>query len=186
MELVELTPHTWPLFEVLMGERGGCGGCWCMLYRLPTATFKEQKYEGNKEAMRALVKQHQPIGLMAIVDHEPIGWIAVSPREDVPRIDQSRTLPRMGTQPVWSISCFFVRKEFRRQGVSRALIDGAILWARQHRIEVLEAYPAIPYAKKISDSFLWSGVLSSFKKSGFRLVKRNGKTKAMVRMELNR
>ena len=186
MTFEPLTPRTWHLFEALMGERGGCGGCWCMFYRLPTAVFKEQKYEGNRVAMRNLVQQRKQIGLMAMVDNEPIGWVAVSPREEVPRIDQSRTLPRMGTLPVWSISCFFVRKEYRKQGISKALIEGAIAWAHEQHIQVLEAYPAVPYAKKISDSFLWSGVLSSFKKFGFRLVKRNGKTKAMVRLELNR
>ncbi len=122
MEFKELQPSTWHYFEQLMGEKGGCGGCWCMFYRLPTKIFKEQKYEGNKEAMRALVKQRKPIGLLALVEGEPIGWIAVSPREDVPRIDRSRTLPRLGETPTWSVSCFFVKKEYRRQGLSKDLI----------------------------------------------------------------
>ncbi len=73
MEFKELEPASWHYFEQLMGDKGGCGGCWCMFYRLPAEVFKEQKYEGNKEAMHALVKQRKPIGLLALVEGEPIG-----------------------------------------------------------------------------------------------------------------
>ncbi|MFZ5973432.1 MAG: GNAT family N-acetyltransferase [Bacteroidota bacterium] len=91
---------------------------------------------------------------------------------------------RLGETPIWSVSCFFVKKEYRRRGLSNELVAGAVTWAQQKKIELLEAYPAIPYAKKVPDSFLWSGVLSAFRKNGFRLVKKNGKTKAMVRLHV--
>ena len=41
-----LTPAQWEDFTTLFGERGACGGCWCMLWRLPPKQFKEQKGEG--------------------------------------------------------------------------------------------------------------------------------------------
>ena len=30
---IEIQPAIWADFEALMGEKGGCGGCWCMLWR---------------------------------------------------------------------------------------------------------------------------------------------------------
>ena len=29
--IAPLTPDRWDDFETLFGERGACGGCWCML-----------------------------------------------------------------------------------------------------------------------------------------------------------
>jgi hypothetical protein len=29
-----VTPARWPDLEQLFGERGACGGCWCMVWRL--------------------------------------------------------------------------------------------------------------------------------------------------------
>ena len=36
-----LTSATWKQFETLMGEKGGCGNCWCMYFRLPYKDFQE-------------------------------------------------------------------------------------------------------------------------------------------------
>lgn len=180
----ELTTKNWFQFEKLMGEKGGCGGCWCMAFRLPTKEFNENKYEGNKELMYSLVKDRQPIGLLAFYEDEPVAWLALAPREDYIKIEKSRTLIRVDDKPVWSITCFFVKKEYRRGGVSKALIKGAIDFARLKNIQTLEAYPALPYSEKVPDAFLWVGVLSSFLVNGFKIVKQNGKSRAIVRLDV--
>ena len=180
----ELNTKNWYQFEKLMGEKGGCGGCWCMAFRLPTKEFNENKYDGNKELMHSLVKDQQPIGLLAICEDEPVAWLAMAPREDYIKIENSRTLIRVDDKPVWSITCFFVKKEYRRVGVSKALIKGAIDFARQKDIQTLEAYPALPYSAKVPDAFLWVGLLSSFLANGFKIVKQNGKSRAIVRLDV--
>jgi GNAT superfamily N-acetyltransferase len=185
IEFQELTIKTWHLFERLMGEKGGCAGCWCMLYRSTTSEFQENKYEGNRKAMRKLVEAGQPIGLIALIDTEPIGWISLAPRQHLPKIDHSRALKKLDKKPAWSISCFFVAKEYRNQGISTEMIKGAIRFARQQKIKTLEAYPTIPYAKKIPAAFLWSGPLSAFKKNGFQVVLKSGKTKAIAQLDLS-
>ena len=179
-----LTLNNWTLFENLMGEKGGCGGCWCMSFRLPSTEFKQNKYDGNKKKLKQLVASGKPVGLLAVYKTEAIGWIALSPREDLLKIEKSRSLKRIDDKPVWSVSCFFVKKEFRNKGISRLLLKGAIDYARQQNIQTLEAYPAIPYAEKIPAPFLWTGVLSTFTESGFTIVQKNGNSKAMVRMEV--
>ena len=69
-------------------------------------------------------------------------------------------------------------------GLSQQLIKGTIAFAKKKKIKTLEAYPAIPYAEKVPHAFLWVGVLSSFIKSGFKIVRQNSKSRAMVRIDL--
>jgi acetyltransferase (GNAT) family protein len=56
------------------------------------------------------------------------------------------SITRGGSNPwtlcrVWSLSCFYVRKGYRRQGVTSALIGAALKAARRTRAPALEAYP---------------------------------------------
>jgi GNAT superfamily N-acetyltransferase len=185
VRFVSLTRKTWTLFETLMGEKGGCGGCWCMSFRVPRKEFEEKKYDGNKYAMKEIVEAGEPVGLIGTIDGEPIGWVALAPREAYWRIEHSRSLKRIDDKPVWSITCFFVKKEFRRAGVSHILIRGAVEFAEKNGITTLEAYPTIPYSEKIPDPFLWTGPLSAFIQNGFTVVQRNGKSRAIVRRDVS-
>ena len=179
-----LTASTWKQFETLMGEKGGCGNCWCMYFRLPYKEFQENKPDGNKKMMRHLVNKGKPQGLIASTDQEPIGWIAMAPREDYMKLEKARVFKRFDDKPVWSITCFFIKKQFRHMGLSRQLIKGAVDFAKRKKIKTLEAYPAIPYDEKVPHAFLWVGVLSSFINNGFKIVKQQSKSRAMVRIEL--
>jgi GNAT superfamily N-acetyltransferase len=179
-----LTSANWKVFETLMGEKGGCGNCWCMYFRLTYKNFQENKPDGNKKLMKQLVNKGLPQGLIASLNKEPVGWIAMAPREDYMRIENSRSFKRIDDKPVWSITCFFIKKEFRHNGLSRQLIKGALDFAKKEKIKILEAYPAIPYAPKVPHPFLWVGVLSSFIKNGFSIVRQNIKSRALVRIEL--
>jgi hypothetical protein len=42
-----VTKKRWTDFETLFGERGACGGCWCMLWRLRRKEFESQKKWGQ-------------------------------------------------------------------------------------------------------------------------------------------
>ena len=179
-----LTSVNWKQFETLMGEKGGCGNCWCMYFRLSYKVFQENKPDGNKKMMKQLVNKGQPQGLIASLNKQPVGWIALAPREDYMKIENSRVFKRIDDKPVWSITCFFIRKEFRRMGFSQQLIQGAMDFAKRKKIKTLEAYPAIPYSEKVPYPFLWVGVLSSFIKNGFKIVQQHSKSRAMVRIEL--
>lgn len=179
-----LSKKNWSQFEKLFGERGACGGCWCMSFRLKKSVFEKQKGEGNKRAMKKLVSSGQPTGLLGIYKKETIGWLALAPREDFVKLENSRVHKRIDDRPVWSIPCFFIAKEFRRKGMSIALLKGAIQYAKKQKIKALEAYPTIPYSAKMPAAFAWIGILSSFEKSGFEIVDRTSKSRPMVRYYL--
>jgi len=155
-----------------------------MYFRIPYKEFQENKPDGNKKLMKQLVKKGMPQGLIAFLNNEPVGWIAMAPREDYMRIENSRVFMRIDDKPVWSITCFFIKKEYRHKGLSGQLIKGAIDFAKTKKIKTLEAYPAIPYSENVPHPFLWVGVLSSFISNGFKIVKQESRSWAMVRLDL--
>jgi len=177
-----LSGLNWNLFVHLFGEHGACGNCWCMYYRLSKADFQEGKAgEGNKNAMLEIIRQGRPAGILAFYDGEAIAWCAFAPRQDFIKLEKSRVHKRIDNEPVWSIPCFFVKKEFRLNGVSVALLRGVIQYASLHGIGIVEAYPTIPTQKKIPDSFAWIGLYKSFERAGFEIVDRKSVNRPMVR-----
>ncbi|MBU1651802.1 hypothetical protein KKA00_06255 [bacterium] len=117
-----VTSDQWDDLEKLFGSKGACGGCWCMWWRLSHKDFEQQKGAGNRIAMMKLVNRGVEPGLIAYLGDEPVGWVAVAPREEYFRLDRSRILARVDEQQVWSVVCFFIAKNFRRQGVSGQLL----------------------------------------------------------------
>ena len=42
LEAYSLDSTRWDDFEELFGEKGACGGCWCMSWRLKKSVFESQ------------------------------------------------------------------------------------------------------------------------------------------------
>jgi GNAT superfamily N-acetyltransferase len=151
-----LPKSRWSNFETLFGERGACRGCWCMSWRLNHAEFEKQKGAGNKRAMKKLVEEKKQIGIIAYLDGEPIGWCSVAPREKFIQLESSRVLKPIDDKPVWSITCFFLAKDYRRRGLSVDILKGVIAFCKMRCVKILEAYPIIPYSKNMPAPFAWT------------------------------
>lgn len=176
-----LDKERWDDFTSLFGGNGACGGCWCMSWRLEKAEFEAQKGEGNKAAMKQLVEQNEPLGVLMYLDDQPVGWCAAAPRENYIRLEYSRIFKRIDHQPVWSVSCLYLSKVNRRKGLSTELIKAAVNFCKLNGAERIEAYPAVPYNREVPGAFLWTGVPSAFEKAGFRETVRRSKWKRMMR-----
>jgi GNAT superfamily N-acetyltransferase len=181
-----LTPGRWGDFEALFGERGACGGCWCMLWRSTRAKFEQSKGAGNRSAMRKLVEAGAMPGILAYLNGEPVGWCAVAPREHYPALERSRVLKKVDETPVWSVSCLFVRKDCRRKGVSVALLRGAIEYVRGRAGVIVEGYPVEPRKGEMPAVFAWTGLASAFLQAGFRECARRSETRPIMRHEIKR
>ena len=196
-----LTPKTWDDFETLFGERGACGGCWCMWPRLSRKDFTKKKGAGNKRAVKTLAKKKEQIGLIGYVGKEPAAWCAFAPREKYIRMDNSKVLARFDEEPVWSIPCFFVSKNLRRQGLSTEILKGVIDYCKKlnrvpaqtqtgksrsagKKVKILEGYPTVPYSEKIPDAFAWRGIPSAFIKAGFVEAARRSNPRPIMRYYL--
>jgi GNAT superfamily N-acetyltransferase len=179
-----LTPDRWADFETLFGPRGACGGCWCMFWRLKRSEFNQGKGDGNKAAMHALVDGSEVPGILAYADGKAVGWCAVAPREDYPGLGRSRILKPLDDQPVWSVSCFFVAKDYRNRGVSVAILKAAANHVRKRGGRIVEGYPIDTQGKEMPAPFVWHGLASAFRAAGFKECARGSPTRPIMRRTL--
>ena len=100
-----------------------------MFWRVPRKEFDSGKGAGNKNALKKIVTAGGKPGIIAYLGKEPIGWCAVARREDYIALESSRILEPVDDKPVWSISCLFIKKAYRRQGVSAQLLRAAVDFA---------------------------------------------------------
>lgn len=179
-----LTPARWGDFEELFGPRGACAGCWCTWWRLRRSDWNRGKGERNKERMRRIVEDGPPPGLIVYSSRTPIGWIAIGPRETYAALANSRVLKQVDERPVWSVTCFFVRKDHRRRGVTRALLEAAVQFAGKHGATIVEGYPVVPKKKDVPAVFAFTGLESAFRATGFSEAARRSPTRPIMRREI--
>ena len=181
-KIVPLTPGRWKDFEKLFGPRGACAGCWCMEPRQTRAEWERLKGDKNRRAMKRLVdKGERPPGLLAYVGREPVGWISIEPREAFSKLERSRILQPVDDKPVWSIVCFFVDKRYRRQGLSVALIEGAVEYARKKGARIIEGYPVEPKKDDVPPVFVFTGLAGAYRQARFQEVARRSPTRPIMR-----
>jgi len=178
-----LTAARWPHLEALFGERGACGGCWCMAWRRRRSAWEKGKGAGNKGALKRLVEAGPPPGVLAYAAREPVGWCAIAPREQYAVLENSRVLKRIDEQPVWSITCLFIARPWRRRGISAELIRAAAKYAAARGAKIVEGYPTEPRTR-LPDVFVWTGLPSAFLKAGFREAHRWSHSRPIMRRKL--
>jgi hypothetical protein len=181
LEFHPVTADRWRDLEQLFGTRGACGACWCMLWRLQRAAYDRMKGAGNRRAMKRLVDAGKVPGLLAYKGAVPIAWCSVAPRSDFIRLANSRVLKPIAEQPVWSISCLFVAKGFRRMGVSVEMIKATTAYVRQQGGAIVEAYPIKPRKASMPGVFAQTGLFSAYLRAGLFECLRRAETRPVVR-----
>jgi len=129
------------------------------------------------------VRNYGPLGIIAYSNGEPAGWCGIAPRGKYDRLRRSRFFSIVDDCPVWSVTCFVVRKKFRRQGLSRLLLREAIVFAQSQGAECIEGYP-FDLDRGTSRGDLYPGILSVFLAEGFVEVARRLPTRPVVRLGL--
>lgn len=180
----ELTQDRWADLETLFGPKGACAGCWCMWWRLTSSEFTRLRGTGTKRFLKKLVTAGETRGLIGYVDGKPVAWCALAPRVQYPRLDRSRILARVDDQEVWSITCFFVSRRHRRGGLTLQMLEASLDFARRRGAAFVEGYPVEPKKGKTADVFAFTGLASSFRKAGFKEVRRRSETRPIMRLTL--
>jgi GNAT superfamily N-acetyltransferase len=181
MKFLPLVPARWDDFENLFGAHGACGGCWCMFWKLPRQEYDAGRGEANRLAQQARVTAGNVPGLLAYVDDQPAGWIAVEPRPEYPGLGRSRILKPPDETPVWSVPCFFVGRQYRRMGLSVALLRAAVEYVADQGGKVVEGYPVETRQEKAPAAFIYTGTASAFRQAGFTEVTRRSETRPIMR-----
>jgi GNAT superfamily N-acetyltransferase len=177
-----LTEERWADFVDLFERRGPRGGhrnvpahgCWCMFWRDRSLEHGTPK----RDAMAALVRAGVEPGLLAYDGEEAVGWLSIAPREQYRALLASpQYRPQDADEGVWSIVCFVVDQPRRREGISGALLEGALDHASAHAAAAVEAYP---HRVKKDD---YMGHVDLFAEHGFEVVRETAK-RAVVRRGL--
>jgi GNAT superfamily N-acetyltransferase len=190
---VEVRPATAETFEdvatILAPKKHDAPVCWCLSYRVPNAEYKTLSGRDRPDRLRDFCERDPSPGVVAYVDEAPAGWCSFGPRSSLPRLANSRTIPKIDDLPVWSVFCFVIRPAFRRMGLSGRLLEGVIDYAGARHVPVLEAYPFDAEAQRISASLAYVGTTRVFEAAGFSRVqgtssKTGGLTRWLMRLEL--
>jgi len=177
LEIHPLTPDRLPGLAALFGQGGNPKWCWCAWYRVRNTDFSTGGAARHRAILEAAVEhdatEDRAPGLVAYRDGEAVGWVSVGPRSDYERLTYSKILSPVDETPVWSIVCFVVGRQARGRGVARALLDAAVVYAREHGATMLEAYPAdVPAGERIESAAVYKGTVSMFERAGFEVVAR--------------
>lgn len=175
-----LTPELWPALVDLFDTTGPVGRCWCTYWRTGNA-YRRTDPDENREAFREVVAAGPPPGLLAFDGEIAVGWCQLTPRDALPWLDRSPRLRRVDDAPVWSISCFYIRKGYRRQGVKTTLIAAAVEAAAEAGAPAVEAYPL---DADLTPSASSTGYATTFARAGFVTVARHVAARPIMRYDL--
>jgi hypothetical protein len=165
IQIKPVTKATWKDFETLFESKGAPKYCWCMAWRMNKEELKQNNSASRKKYIKKRVDAETPVGLLGYINKEPVAWCSIAPRDTYERLGGDESIEK-----AWSIACFFIKKEFRDQGLVDQLIEAAGKYAKKHGAKYLEAYPVQPS----SPSYRFMGFIKTFEKAGFSFVKKAG------------
>jgi GNAT superfamily N-acetyltransferase len=180
-----LSIDNWSDFEAVMGPNGASRGCWCMHWRLSISEWTEQRGDGNRHAMRRLAKKTPPPGLIGYLNREPIAWCSLGPRAVFPRLERSPLMKSVEDDGACAITCLFVHRKHRHNGLLPTLIEAACSYAAKRGYKTVEGYPVEPPpGKQAGSDTAMTGIASAFRKAGFVEVARPRKDRPIMRKQL--
>ena len=175
LEFHNVTKDRWNDFEELFECKGGPHNCWCMAWRTNENKKSVPGKSGKKLSIKRRVDEGVPVGMLAYFDNAPIAWCSIAPRDTYRPLGGDDSLDN-----VWSLTCFFVKREFRNEGIASELLNAAVKNAKENGAKYVEAYPVAPD----SPSYRFMGFKPMFEKAGFQFVKMAGTRRNVMLREL--
>jgi GNAT superfamily N-acetyltransferase len=182
----ELSSSTWPAFEKLAMKQGGC---WCIYYQRPKPVGRglstEEWKKINRKDKENLVLQGRSHAILVYDDKTPVGRCQYGSRDELPRIDAGRgyrkVRPLVGPEKIWRITCFFVDKDYRGQGIAKIALHAALESISRQGGGIVEAYPVV--SKKMAEvpEWRWFGTPNMFRKERFNPVAPLGTSGLLMR-----
>ncbi len=174
---------------VLGPKRADANVCWCLSYRLPSK--ENVALQGPARGAKvAELTACGPLGVLAYDGSTVVGWAAVAPRAET-AFARSRTIPQIDDLAVWSLWCIRVRPGHRGEGISHALVAGAVKFARAKGAPAIEGYPVDNRGEQVDLTMAYVGTRALFEKAGFRKAADttsvlDGFPRVLMRLDLRR
>lgn len=171
----QLDPSTWPQFAELVERHNGVwGGCWCMGFH-DDPTWKRGA-AAHREAKQERVRKGTTHNALVFDGERCVGWCLFGPTAELPAIKhRKRYEAGLEQLPDWRVTCFFVDREYRKQGVADAALGGALDEIGRRGGGTVESYPEDTTGRKTSSSFLHNGTVGMFERHGFERSRKIGK-----------
>ena len=181
-----LTADTWPDFARLVEAHDGVwGGCWCMGFH-PKGEGWGKSAELNRAEKELRVVEDRAHAALVFDGADCVGWCQFGVPDELPRIKNKKAyLADLDGLPDWRITCFFVDKGHRGEGVAEAALAGAVKEIARLGGGTVESYPH-DVQKKTSASFLHNATVGMFERQGFERTRLIGKTQWVVRKAVKR
>ncbi len=169
-----LDGSTWDVFAELVERNNGVfGGCWCIGYH-PEAPQRGLDHRAAKEARVRSDRAHAAL----VLDDSGAaqGWCQYGSPEELPGIKHLREYAKDAPPlPDWRITCFYVDKKHRGQGVARAALEGALDQIAAAGGGLVEAIPEVTAGREAPGRFLFSTTVELFEQYGFSRGRQVGK-----------
>lgn len=181
LEIHPATSDRWSDIETVFDGPGDPAKCWCAFWYASNKAFRDGWGDGNRHVLQDRVEGGLEPGVLAYIDGLPAGWAGVAPRSAFDRLVRNKqSLRAVDDRPVWSLNCLVVRREYRKQGLMRALIEGATNFALAKGAIAVEAYP-VESDRKLTHYDLFYGSLAAYQDLGYVEVARHTATRPILR-----
>lgn len=165
-----LDASTWDAFAELVERNNGIyGGCWCVAFQ----TAYQRENADNRKLKEQLVRAGDAHAAL-VFDDQGLARQYGSPDELVLR--HGREYRKEPPPPArWRITCIFVDKRHRGQGVARAGLEGAVAQMATAGGGLVEAISETTAGREAQDRFLFSATVELFEQYGFARRRQVGK-----------
>jgi GNAT superfamily N-acetyltransferase len=170
-----LDASTWAAFAELAERNNGVyGGCWCMAYHPEDS--RTDPAHNRTEKQRRVREGHAHAAL--VFDHSGTaqGWCQYGSPEELPGIKHRREYDKdPPPAPGWRITCLFVDKSHRDQGIARAALEGALDQIAHLGGGLVEAISEVTAGRQAQGRFLFTATVELFEQNGFTRLRQVGK-----------
>ena len=171
--IAPLSPETWPAFDAMVVRHNGIfGGCWCTWFHggHPSCEGRGETAEGNRAIKKRLVDEGVAHAALVMDGDEAVEWAEYGTPEELPSLQHYKQYVATKTvDPDYRITCVFVDKRYRRQGLTELAITGALDLIAKAGGGRVESYPhdLTHQTKTMSSSFLYNGTRRLYERLGF-------------------
>jgi ribosomal protein S18 acetylase RimI-like enzyme len=179
-----LDVSTWDAFAELVERNNGIfGGCWCVGFHTEYNRREASDHRALKEQLVRAGQAHAAL----VFDEQGLaqGWCQYGGADGL-RLKHDREYRKDPPPPArWRITCIFVDKRHRGQGVARAGLDGALAQIAAEGGGLVEAISETTVGREAQGRFLFSATVELFEQYGFTRVRQVGKHAWIVSRDIN-
>lgn len=172
--VVSLDASTWDLFAELVERNNGIyGGCWCIGYH-PECGQKGISHRAVKEERVKSGRAHHAL----VLDDKGTaqGWCQWGDTEELSNLKHRREYDKDPPPlPDWRITCIFVDRKHRGQGIARMALEGALKQIAEQGGGLVEAISEVTAGRQAQGRFLFSGTVELLEDYGFGRMRQVGK-----------